>query len=200
MNLGKSRRCSNCRKKVPTESIFVTGIRAFCSMDCLSAWGKTEAARLVLKKASEKAKRKKDREDKEKIKSRSEWLSEAQNEFNKYVRLRDKDHPCISCGSWEDENVRGGMFDCGHYRSRGAAPQLRFHLWNAHKQCVKCNRYLSGNVVEFRRGLEVRIGKEKLDYIESFDEITPLTIERLRRVKSIFKRKIKLKNKCLRMI
>ncbi len=29
----------------------------------------------------------------------------------------------------------GGGFDAGHYRSRGAAPHLRFYTLNIHGQC-----------------------------------------------------------------
>tara|TARA_X000001388_G_scaffold74547_1_gene67769 strand:+ start:36 stop:650 length:615 start_codon:yes stop_codon:yes gene_type:complete len=187
----KSRRCSNCRKKVPIDSIYVTGIRAFCCIECLMLWGKSESAKKAVKESERRAQREKNSKDKEMIKSRSEWLSEAQAAFNKYVRERDKKEPCISCSTWEDDNYRGGKWDCGHYRSRGSAPHLRFHLWNAHKQCVKCNRFLSGNIVEFRKGLEYRIGAKKLEYVETYETITPLNINRLKRIKKIFTRKHK---------
>ena len=38
---------------------------------------------------------------------RSYWLKAAQREFNKWVRLRDKDLPCISCGKPAHEEHNG---------------------------------------------------------------------------------------------
>ncbi|MGP6008724.1 recombination protein NinG, partial [Pseudomonas aeruginosa] len=35
---------------------------------------------------------------KEKLKSRAEHLKECQAIFNQYIRLRDADKPCVSCG------------------------------------------------------------------------------------------------------
>ena len=64
-----------------------------CSPECA-----IKLARDNAQKAQERAEKKKQRERKAKLKSRSEWLKEAQSVFNKFIRLRDKDQPCISCG------------------------------------------------------------------------------------------------------
>src|SRR3954468_4490237 len=82
------------------------------------------------------------------LKSRSEWLDEVQKAVNAYVRERDKGLPCISCETpWEP------AFQAGHFRSRGACPELRFDLDNIHGQCVRCNMHLSGNLLGYRQGL-----------------------------------------------
>ena len=64
------------------------------------------------------------------------------------------------------ELTLGSKWDCGHYRSVGACLELRYDEENAHRQCVKCNRYLSGNAVEYRAGLLHRIGPDRLARVE----------------------------------
>jgi hypothetical protein len=87
------------------------------------------------------------------------------------------------------EQKYGGTMDCSHYRSTGAAPHLRFNLHNAAAGCVKCNRHLSGNVVELRKGLIARIGSEKVEAIENNNKIRRFDIEYLKRIKEIFTKK-----------
>ena len=145
----KSRRCSHCRKKCPPENILTNNLRAFCSMDCLLAFTKSERGKKAVKKTVQRQNRQDRAIIREKQKTRSQWLAEAQSAFNAYVRWRDRHNGCISCGKHVGGKF-GGNWDAGHFRSRGSAPHLRFHLWNCHKQCVKCNRYLSGNTSEYR--------------------------------------------------
>jgi hypothetical protein len=126
-------------------------------------------------------------------------MKEAQAAFNKYVRLRDVHKPCISCGTPLQSESLGGGFDAGHYRSRGAAGHLRFNLLNVHGQCKRCNRYLSGNVAEYRIGLVSRIGQNMIDKLESDNEQKTFDVEYLIRIKRIFTKRanlyLKLSNK-----
>ena len=89
----------------------------------------------------------------------------------------------------------GGNWDCGHYRSVGSAPHLRFHLWGAHKQCVKCNRYLSGNVTEYRTRLIQKIGQEKVEAFEKIQNGPRIDAKYAERIKRIFRKKKRLKEK-----
>jgi hypothetical protein len=90
----------------------------------------------------------------------------------------------------------GGSFDAGHYRSRGSASHLRFNLLNIHKQCVKCNRFKSGNAVDYRIELIKRIGLENVEKLESDNKPRKFTIEYLKRLKKIFNKRARfhLKN------
>jgi len=187
-----NRRCKQCRKKVPAESAFVTQLRAFCSFECLQQFTKSDQGRKTIAKSS----RAETRERKEKLKTRSDYMKEAQAAFNAYVRARDKDDACISCGNYVLDDQIGGGWDAGHYRSTGSAPHLRFHLHNCHKQCVKCNRFLSGNVAEYRKGLIKKIGMEKVEALEAMNAVENIgkKEEYLMRIKKIFtKKKKKLK-------
>ena len=83
-------------------------------------------------------------------------MRELQRTFNKYIRLRDKGKPCISCGRPLREK-----YDAGHCFSVGAYPNLRFNEDNVHGQCVSCNQHKHGNVTEYTINLPKRIGYER---------------------------------------
>ena len=188
-----NRRCSNCRKKCPADEAIVSHLRAFCSFDCLKSFTANNKPKIDKQIQSEKRKDLAIR--KEKLKTRSDYIKEAQQAFNEYVRFRDAGLPCISCGRFHGGDMFGGNWDCGHYRSVGSAPHLRFHLWNAHKQCVKCNRYLSGNIADYRVQLVWKIGQLRVDEIETKQDGARITAEYAKRVKEIFRRKKRIKER-----
>lgn len=129
------------------------------------------------------------REAKEKLKTRSDWMREAQSAFNKFIRLRDAIKPCISCGAAPTGNPNER--DAGHYRSRGAAPHLRFDEINCHAQCKKCNRYLAGNIAAYRVGLVQRIGREEVELLEADSGFRSWTVADLKEIKSAYNAKAK---------
>lgn len=186
-----TRRCSNCRKKVDTDVAILSSLKAFCTYECLKEFTAKNAEKLRDKVRKEK--RGEDKKRKEKLKTRSQWMREAQAAFNAYIRWRDRDEACVSCGNYTIGDVPGGGWDAGHYRSTGSAPHLRFNLWNCHKQCVKCNRYLSGNVAEYRIRLIRKIGIDKLCKLEADDRPRNYSIDDLKRIKAIFRKKCRKK-------
>ena len=126
-----------------------------------------------------------------KLKTRGEWIKEAQAVFNAFIRTRDQlaGRSCISSGrplDWSGNNV-----DAGHYRSRGSAPHLRFNEDNCHAQSKQDNRYGSGNAVDYRIGLIARIGLARVEALESDNTPRKWTIEELKAIKSEYKQKIK---------
>jgi hypothetical protein len=145
------------------------------------------------RKALAQIERKEVRARKEKLKSRAEHMREAQTEFNAFIRLRDAHLPCISCDSIATDEglITGSRWDAGHYRSVGACPELRFEPFNVHRQCVRCNRNLSGNAVEYRIRLVNRIGAEKLAWLEGPHEARKYTISDLQEIKAQYRAKIK---------
>ena len=82
------------------------------------------------------------------VKPLSYFHSKAQAAFNTYIRTRDAEQPCISCGRHHE-----GKYDAGHYRTRGASPATRYDETNCHKQCVSCNQHLSGNIENYTPNL-----------------------------------------------
>jgi hypothetical protein len=154
-------------------------MQAVCSPQC--------AIQLVgkRKQAAERSRRATERE---KVKTRSQWASEAQSAFNGWIRARDSRLPCISCG----QSPNQGQRHASHYRSVGAAPQHRFNAYNVHASCAQCNSHKSGNVVEYRIRLADKIGSDRLETIEHGNERRIYDIEYLRRVKKIFSKRARL--------
>ena len=160
-----------------------------CSVKCAMAMGKRKAEekRKKLEKADRLEASRRMRERKEKLKSRSDWLKDLQRVFNEFIRLRDADLPCISCGRYHQ-----GQWHAGHYRSVGACPELRFNEDNAHKQCSACNNHLSGNILEYRLGLIEKIGLERVEFLERKDHPPlKLSVEEIKDLIKAYKAKVK---------
>jgi Bacteriophage Lambda NinG protein len=171
----KTYKCAVCKepfvKRSPWQSV--------CNLKC---------AAILVDSRNKKTERKETKARKEALKTRSDYMKDAQKAFNAYIRARDADKPCISCGVPLKQEALGGGYDCGHYRSVGSAPHLRFHPDNAHGQCKKCNRYLSGNAVEYRKNLVSRIGLNLLELLERDQCVRKYTIEGLQMLTSDYKK------------
>jgi hypothetical protein len=139
--------CRSCQQSF----IRLRPMQAVCSFKC--------ATRTV------KADKRKEAEDtrarRVALKSRRDWLNEAQKAFNAWVRARDAALPCVSCGRHHE-----GQYHAGHYLTVGARPELRFTPANCHKQCSACNTHLHGNLVLYRVELVKRIGLAAVEALE----------------------------------
>ena len=164
-----------------------------CSVKCALDLAKKPENQAMARKALAQVGRKEIKARKEALKSRSEHMREAQTLFNEFIRLRDAGQPCISCDSLPNDHdlITGSRWDAGHYRSVGACPELRFEPLNVHRQCVKCNRNLSGNAVEYRIRLVQRIGADRVTWLEGPHQAQRYTIEDLKAVKAEYRVKIK---------
>lgn len=162
-----------------------------CSVKCALELAKQPEGQKVARKAIAQRERREIQVRKEKLKSRGDYLREAQQAFNAYIRLRDQlaGHACISSG--RPLNWNGNAVDAGHYRSVGAAPHLRFDERNVHAQSKEQNRYLSGNATDYRVGLIQRIGLAEVEALERDQSVRKYTIEDLKAVKAEYKAKAK---------
>jgi len=106
--------------------------------------------------------------------------------FNRFIRLRDADQPCISC-----QRFHSGQYHAGHYRTVGANPELRFDERNVHKQCAPCNNHLSGNIINYRTGLLQKVGREVVEWLEGPHEAKHYTIDELKQLIAHYKLKCK---------
>ena len=190
----KTRRCSTCRQKCDTSAAIISHLKAFCSYDCLTTYTRSKTAQKLIQKAQAQSLA----ERKEKLKTRSEWMTEAQAAFNAYIRVRDSNKCCISSGRPLVDSSVGGGYDAGHYRSRGAAGHLRFHLLNCWGQSKHDNRYLSGNISEYRVGLINRIGLQSVEKLEADNSTRSFDIEYLKRIKRIFNKRARLYKRLFR--
>jgi len=176
MAVGK-RKCKSCKKYV--REFILTPKGVFCNYDSAAKWGYDN---------KDKGKQIKHKADKKRLKDNDKPLRnrEAQKAFNAYIRARDSLLPCVSCGRFHT-----GKYDAGHYRSRGAFPELRFNELNCHKQCSPCNTQLSGNIANYRPILLERIGQEMLDFVEGPHEPVKYTCAELKEIELLYKRKLK---------
>lgn len=169
----KPKSCKVCKAKFEPRST----TQMVCSWQCSIAYTNKEKAKRERKDYLEK---------KEKLKTLREWLGEAQIVFNRYIRELRKDMPCVSCGQYRT------VYDAGHYRSVGAAPQLRFNEENVWPQCIPCNQHKSGNAIEYRIRLVKLIGAEKVEALENNNEIKKWSIDEAKNIKVSYNHKLKL--------
>ena len=98
----------------------------------------------------------------EKLKTHKDYIQELQIVFNTFIRLRDKDAGCVSCG----RSLHGLKYDAGHFYSAGGNPSVRFDEDNCFAQCVHCNRDKHGNLLEYAERLPGRIGVERFERLK----------------------------------
>lgn len=169
----KTKRCKACKQQFTP----ARPMQAVCSPLC--------AANLAASNR-ERVQRKETRERKEKLKRRTDWIREAQQAVNAWVRERDKVLPCISCGRHHH-----GQYHAGHYLSTGARANLRFDPANIHKQCQPCNTHLSGNLLNYRIGLIDRIGLQAVEALESDQTPRKWSIDQLKAIRDLYRGKLK---------
>ena len=181
----KQKTCKACKAKF-TPSMKMQSV---CDWECAAV----HAENLRIKREASEAKRvrKETKQKLDAIRSIPQLIAKAQTAFNAYIRWRDKHLPCICCGKPYGTNETGGDFDCGHYRSRGAAGHLRFSEDNAFGQRKYCNTYLSGNVQGMREGMIKRIGLERVLAVENNNEQHKWTRGELIGIEAHYKAKLK---------
>jgi hypothetical protein len=170
------KKCKNCKE--PFTPIRST-LERYCQKD--------ECLRVFVAEAKEKAWKKKKAVKKEELMTIQDYVKIAQQVFNKYIRLRDKDKGCISCGK-----PLVGKFDAGHFYNANNHWYIRFHPDNVHGQCVLCNQHKHGNLLEYRKGLIERIGFEQYKSLEAYAEVSrKYEKHELKEIISTYKQKIK---------
>lgn len=137
---------------------------------------KAEAKRIKAQKDAEKEGRRSNAERRRAVKPLSHWIQMTQRAVNDWRRtmLLAAGHGCISCGT-----KTAFAWHAGHYRTTAAAPQLRFNPENIWLQCSSCNVHKSGNIESYRAALVELIGEERVQALESNNEIHRYTREEL---------------------
>ena len=169
----KQKKCKICKAYFTPQR----PLQLVCQWKCAIDFAKDTKIKTVKKEV---------KEAKLKLKSRSDWLKDTQVVFNKYIRLRDQDDGCISCGS-----KSAYAYHAGHYRSIGSAGHLRFNELNCHRQCSACNTHLSGNLIRYRLGLIGKIGIHAVEALEHDNNTVKWSVEEIKLLKAQFSAKIK---------
>jgi hypothetical protein len=189
----KLRTCANraCRNKFePTERhpfavACCTGCEIILAKQHIQ---KIEAARERKARREVKAQRMADKERLIQLEPLEYFHKLAERAFNAFIRARDADKPCISCGRSNAEK-----WDAGHYIAVGANRTLRYDEDNVHKQCSRpCNKDKGGNSIEYRKELLNRIGVARLERLEGWHAPRKWTREELLEIQATYKAKLKL--------
>ena len=107
--------------------------------------------------------------------------------LHKWIRqVRDIDQPCPMCGA---TTPKGGQWHACHYRSRGAAKQLRFEPDNIHKGCHTCNTRTEGDTgAKFRAGIVPRLGEDRVKELDEDNNIHRWTVDECREIRDFYKK------------
>lgn len=185
------RTCKSCQTKFEPK---YNTIQPTCSIKCAIDYANEKKL---------KERRKDTRRRKQALKTRVDWLKEAQTAFNAYIRERDKGQNCISCGKSEQQlNINNPVsMVCGHFQTVGGHPELRFNPLNAHLQCTRCNggagKYGQFNskaktvTQEYEQRLILKIGQDKVDWLKGPQQAQNLSIEDIQEIKAFYKNQLK---------
>ena len=179
----RRKRCPECRVMFTKsrESQVVCG-----EIECAIAHGQSEKGRETTRKALADVERREIEVRKEKLKSRAEYLREAQQAFNEWVRLRDAALGCVSC---DKPATWAGQWHASHFRSVGSSPEHRFNPDNVHKACSVCNNHMSGNILGYKPELERRIGVEAVEALLGPSEPKRYVVEGIKAIKADYRAK-----------
>lgn len=169
-------KCNNCKEDFTPAS----DTQIVCSYNCASEL--IEKKRLILIEKSKKEI--KDRKLAYKKQDKALIMRNTVVVFNKFIRERDG-NVCISCGNTTRQ------MHAGHYRPAGVNLALRFDENNVHSQCVQCNTFLSGNLVEYRKNLIKKIGLNEVERLENNKEVKKYTAIELKQIGKTYRDKNK---------
>jgi len=159
----KTYKCKHkpCKNRVG----IINNIRGFCSVDCIVKANKAQIEKEYIKRQKQNERDRKDetREKKIKLMTYTQRVNDVKPVYQRWIRERDKDLPCISCGS-----TTADIWDGGHYKKAEIYRGVIFNEFNCNKQCRKCNKYLGGNESNYRKGL---IEKYGLFVVETLEQL-----------------------------
>jgi hypothetical protein len=145
--------------------------------------GKLKPAKVNYKRVNSQLKS----EAKEKLETYSQKVNKVKVIFQKWIRERDKDLPCISCGT-----TKASMWHASHFKKAETYSGVIFHELNVWRSCSKCNIFLNGNELNYRERLVKKIGLDQVIALEDLANETRTkkwTIEELQTIKTKYKTK-----------
>ena len=173
LNPTRIKKCKVCKESFKPFSSTASA----CSVNCAITLAKAQTTKAITKDLKQR---------RQAAKTLGELHKECQSVFNKYIRLRDKALPCISC-----QRYHSGQIHAGHYLSVGSSPEKRYLEINVHAQCSVCNNHLSGNLINYRINLLKKIGADALELLEGPHDPKRYRREDIMSIKAIYRAKIK---------
>ncbi len=179
----RDKKCKVCRQTFTPRR----PIQPCCGYKC-----EVVATERALAKKAEKAAR----EDRKMTRAKLEALKrlpvlkqEAQQAFNRYIRLRDTGGQCFVCGDPIRIGGIGGGFDAGHIRARSEADHLRYDERNVWGQCKPCNASGSTKPHEMRAAAERKLGPEVAAELYADNRVVKWTRDGLRAIRDEYRAK-----------
>lgn len=147
---------------------------------CAKCVKRRAKAKETAKKERMKVKRQKHRERPAALKKKLDIV------FSKYIRLRDKGKPCVTCGApWEPNHQNGHFISRRHFATR-------WDEMNAHGQCPKCNLWGAGEQFAHANAIDLMYGKGTAQSIaDRTHGIFKLTTEFLKEKLAYYEAKLK---------
>jgi hypothetical protein len=167
------KKCKNCK----AEFTPIRFNQKYCLEEpCIKVWVNSQ---------KEKEWKTRKKEIKENLQTIQELTKLAQTYFNSFIRNRDRNKGCISCGT-----QLGKKFDASHYYSAGGHCNVRFDEDNVHASCVYCNQFLHGNLLNYQIGLVKRIGERIFELNDRAHKTRKFTRDELKEIISTYKQKV----------
>ncbi len=119
-------------------------------------------------------------------KPRQYWLKRAENAVNAYIRERDREQPCISCGTWDTPE-----WHAGHFIPVGRSSSIRYDFANIHRQCHQCNWKMGGNQTQYEERLPAKIGLEEVERLKVAPRLKAWTREECQAIEADAKARLR---------
>lgn len=172
----------------------VYGLGKMC---CYASWLLTsENGKIKLEKARLKVSKprkefesfKKEQKDRKNLTTLIESVKKV---CHKYIRLRDKGKPCVSCQAPYHKDHQAG-----HFYKAELFSSIKFNEFNINGQCVQCNIRKEGNESQYRVNLSERIGLDKFQKLNDLAKLEKRKVhkwdrEELKKIRSYYNQKIK---------
>lgn len=168
-------------------------MQSVCSSECALSLALSKRAKAV--KVEQVKERRADKVKRDNSRPLSYWKAKAKVAIQQFRRLDELSmgSGCMSCGRTQEQVTGkdiwkpGGLWDGGHYLSKGARPELALEPLNIWLQCKSCNGGSSkyarkGYTVNasFRINLIERLGQEQVDWLEGQHPLRHDTIDDLK--------------------
>ena len=182
MQAKKRKRCKVCNE------LFMPGfstIQPTCSVKCAIEYQCSKEGKDYVSREKKRFAQKRKKEFKQN--DLSFCKKKAQESFNRYIRIRDRNLPCVTC-----DVLSRGIWNAGHFHPAGRASALRFDESNVHKQCVPCNQHNSGRLGQYRINIVARIGQQELERLDAQqNDIKRWSVEELKKMRKEYDKKAK---------
>ena len=206
--MARTYKCCGCKDRFNGDLMLTLPVGRFCSKDCAISYAnakqdKQRAKQLLQQNRADTAVRKERKSAVNQLQRKTlKWQhKQTQLAFNKmrvleellWFASRGLQPTCISCGFL----LGGDQWCCGHFKTRGSQPGLRYDRRNTFLQHNhRCNMRLSGDIEGtkltrgYKKGLIKRfgenVGQEVIDYCSANTAVVKWQCDQLEEMRANF--------------